>query len=178
MKYVLLLLSLCIFAFGCGQEGDVQTLMTTAETSVIKNDTSSYDVPTQEEAYDMTIDILTAVTIDRLVAREALDPEDPDYETLMDAVYDEALVREAGFSLSFLRETLRPIVADVHGIVVEEEFDLGLTGEYIYLRFLHPNSSQEGLLLLFKESVEREEERIQTLHIVVLDQVSEQRTPQ
>ena len=177
MNYVLLLLSLCIFAFGCGQESDVQTLIITSETSVIRNDAPSDAVLTHEEAYAMTIDVLVAVLTERFIALETLDPEDPDYDALLDAAYNEVLIREAGFSLSFLRETLSPILADVHG-VSGEEFDTGLTGEYVYLGFLYPNSTQEGLLLLFTESVEREEERIQMFHIVALDQVSEQRAPQ
>lgn len=162
---------------------DEVPVFSTSETLIPRDDTPADDMPlndtlSHEEAYAMTVDILVAITIDRLVAFEEIDPEEPNYDALVDAVHDEALVREAGFSLFFLRGTLRPIVADVHDVAIGEEFDLGLTGEYIYLRFMYPDSTQEELLLLFRESVEREEERIQTIHLVVLEKVSEERSPQ
>lgn len=178
MKYCMLVLLFAslVCVFGCNRENDIRTV-STSETLITM--TEVHDTPSHEEAYDRAVDVLAAVTIVRLEVRENLDPEDPNYDALMDAAYDKALVREAGFPLSFLRETLRPILTNAHEIVDEEVdfFDVGLTGEYVYLGFIHPNSTQGELLRLFRESVEREEERIQTFHIVVLEKVSEQRKP-
>ena len=160
-----------VLLFGCEQEEEVRSNI--LEPSFVK---TSVDIepPSQEDAFNVTIDTLVAIIEKRLIAGENLDPEDPDYEEHADNAHDQVLQEETDISLHFLRNTLRSIVRSVHGVTVDEAWDTGLTGEYLYVRNKNPNSTEEQLLDLFTESISQDEgvQRVETYHIIALERLS------
>ena len=90
-----------------------------------------------------------------------LDPERAGYMPKVNRAYDEAL-KEAGLSLTFVREKLRPLLPEEQRNNTPTRFDdqedIELIGEFLYLRHMHPDSTMDDILKILSVALDQKDE--------------------
>ena len=134
--------------------------------------------------FEKSVEILISLGQAMADAKGNLNPDDSNYALQMNEVYDEVLKEKVNLSFAFVRDRLRPLPLfkrlnrvdpDRKIGTLNDQDDIMLIGEFLYLKHIYPKSTNDELVEILSEALNDIDdemwERLSSYPVMVLGQL-------